>query len=108
MPGYRVTARVSGKVSKDEYETLNQALAALERAVAGARREGAVSFLGREYSPERQVAGRFELKGPDGVRAGVDVRGDGTEQPYFGWIRKQVIEKRSGETAVQALRRELQ
>ena len=62
--------------------------------------------LGREYAPERQVAGRFELRGP-GARGGVDVRGDGSAEAYRGWIRKQLIGQRDGESAVQALARAL-
>lgn len=63
-------------------------------------------MLGREYDPVRQVAGRFELRGP-GVRGGIDVRGDGSAEAYRGWIRKQLVERRDGESAVAALRRAL-
>ena len=63
-------------------------------------------MLGREYAPERQVTGRFELRGP-GVRGGVDVRGDGSAQAYRGRIRKQLVEPEPGESAVEALSRAL-
>jgi len=75
--------------------------------VPGVGREPARKVFGREYEPVRQVVGRFELRGPNGVRAGIDVRGDGSAEAYRGWIRKQVIEQRPGESAVDALRREL-
>ena len=55
----------------------------------------------------RQVAGRFELRGP-GVRGGVDLRGDGSAEAYTGRIRKAVVPREGHETAVQALTRALQ
>jgi hypothetical protein len=53
------------------------------------------------------VAGRFELRGPDGVRGGIDVRGDGSAEAYTGWVRKQLVEQRAGESAIDSLRRAL-
>ena len=96
------------QVRKERFDALDELLAALEREIDGVGEEPARSVFGREYEPVRQVAGRFELRGPEGLRAGIDVRGDGSAEAYRGWIRKQVIERRAGETAVQALRRELQ
>ena len=102
-----MTSRVTGKVDKEEYESLGEAIAALERAIDRCTRAPARNVLGRDYDPVRQVAGRFELRGPGGIRGGIDVRGDGSAEAYRGWIRKQLIERRDGETAAQALRREL-
>jgi hypothetical protein len=62
--------------------------------------------LGREYTPDRQVAGRFELRGP-GARGGIDLRGDGSAEAYRGRIRKRIVERRGGESAVQALARSI-
>jgi hypothetical protein len=63
--------------------------------------------LGREYDAVRLVAGRFELRGPGGLRGGVDVRGDGSAEAYTGRVRKQLVAREHGETAVQALWRAL-
>ena len=41
------------------------------------------------------------------VRAGLDVRGDGSSEAYLGRVRRQVVETRRRETALQALRRAL-
>ena len=60
--------------------------------------------LGREYAPETQVAGRFELRGPR-ARGGIDVRGDGSAEAFTGRIVKRPVERDDGETAVQALTR---
>ena len=60
-------------VAKERFDTLEEALAALERLVrAGARPAPRREVLGREYAPDRQVAGRFELRGR-GVRGGIDL-----------------------------------
>jgi hypothetical protein len=42
------------------------------------------------------------------VRGGVDVRGDGSAEAFRGRIRKHVVAREPGETAVDALRRALQ
>ena len=71
---------------------------------AGPRRETR-SFLGREFEPGAQVAVRAELKGPKGLRAGVDLRGDGTAEAWTGRLGRRVIEQQPGEDAYAALRR---
>ena len=53
---------------------------AARRLAAGPGRE-AVELRSRSFAPEQQVAGRVELRGP-GVRAGVDVRGDGAVEAW--------------------------
>jgi hypothetical protein len=94
-------------VRKERYATLDEALAALEAQIGGVGRGGPVKALGREYEPVRVVAGRFELSGPEGLRAGVDVRADGSAEAYRGRIRKRLVERGDGESAVAALRRAL-
>jgi hypothetical protein len=106
--GFRVVARVGPKVEKERYGSLDEALEALAARIGNgvARRDGR-RVLGRDYDAVRQVAGRFELKGPGGVRGGIDVRGDGSAEAYTGWVRKKVVEPERNENAVQALGRAL-
>ena len=85
MSQYRVTVRRGPQVSHERYETLNQALAAIEREARGDLR--AVQALGRTYEPEELVAARIELKGAS-KRAGVDVRGDGSLVAWTGRFRR--------------------
>lgn len=113
MP-YTVTIRVGPQVTRERSKTLAQAIDALELALTNlgdeARRERQRAFA-REYEPVAQVAARGELSGPGrlrrSVRAGADVRGDGSVEAYRGKVRRELIEQERGETAFDALRRVL-
>src|SRR4051794_2363948 len=110
MARYRLTARVSGKVTHERFGDLAAALDALERsghALQGrADADSVGGSLMRRFEPEDLVAARLELRGP-GVRAGVDVRGDGSAVAFTGRVRRSEIARRDGETAYDALRRAL-
>jgi hypothetical protein len=98
-------------VRKRRHEGLGEALADVER-IAGQLSDGtdvrpAGGFLVRRLDPVQQVVGRIELAGPARLRAGVDVRGDGSSESYTGRVRRALIEQRAGESAYEALRREL-
>ncbi len=89
--------------------TADGALNALEteiRAMAQSVRREQTKSLGRSYEPHELVAVRAEISGP-GVRAGIDLRGDGSLQAFSGRIRRAVIEQRDDEDAYSALRRVL-
>jgi hypothetical protein len=104
---YKIVMRFGPRVEKERFASLDEALDALDRRIPSVSRREPRSALGRDYEPVRQVAGRLELRGPDGVRGGLDVRGDGSVEPYTGWVRKRVVEPREGEPPVAALRRAL-
>jgi hypothetical protein len=103
---YRLTVRRGPRIEKDERETLAEALDVIEAYARTATRREAVEFVNRRYEPGDLVALRIELKG-DGVRAGLDVHGDGSAVAWTGRIRRTPIEPESGESPLAALRRAL-
>ena len=107
MADVKLTGRVAGRVEKQRFASLAEAFEALERHLDSVSRARELSVLGREYRPADRISGRFELKAPGGLRAGIDVRGDGSASAYTGRIRKQPVEPELGETALDALRRAL-
>jgi hypothetical protein len=105
---------VGPKVTRTRVPTLDDAIDLLElelRALGpSARRKPAKAFA-REIAPVAQVAARGELSGPGRlrptVRAGADVRGDGSIEAYRGKVSREIIEQQRGESAFDALRRVL-
>jgi hypothetical protein len=77
------------------------------RALGGTMRRDTRTFFGREFEPGAQVAARAELRGPKGLRAGVDLRGDGTAEAWTGRLGRRPIAQEPHEDAYQALRREV-
>ena len=61
--------------------------------------------MGREFAPAQQVAARAELKGPKRLRAGIDLRGDGSAEAWTGSLVRKLVELQPGEDAYAALRR---
>jgi hypothetical protein len=109
--GYTLTTRAGAKVRKEQFTTLDEALAAIEREgrrlerSADGRGEGGA--LIRRLEPVQIVVARLEVSGPRRLRAGVDVRGDGSSEAFTGRFRRRVVEQRDGESAYDALRRAL-
>ena len=101
--------RAGSKVARSKYDDLTAALAEVERRGRELERSASgktvSSPLGRDYEPVQQVIGRVELSGPGRVRAGVDVRGDGSSECWTGRLRREVVEQRRGESPYEALRR---
>jgi hypothetical protein len=110
VSGYTLIVRTGGRVRKHRHERLDEALAELRRSagdLAGSAPQRAVGGrLMRRFEPVQQVVGRVELKGP-GVRAGVDVRGDGSAEAFTGRTRRSLVHQAPGESPYDALAREL-
>jgi hypothetical protein len=113
MP-YTVTIRVGPKIMRSRHDSLDAAIDALERELTtlgpAARRETRRG-LAREYEPGAQVSARGELSGPSRinprVRAGADVRGDGSIDVYRGKVRRRRVDPERHEVPFDALRRVL-
>lgn len=113
MP-WKLTVRSGPKVTQSTFDDLDQALTALEeraRELSAMATNEPVSIKIARYEPAEQVIARLELSGPQrlvpNVRAGVDVRGDGSVEAYRGRVRREVIAQRGSESAYAALRRAL-
>ena len=104
---WRVTVRNGPRVEKLRVSGLEEALDVVERegrVLAAGPGRRTVDLRARTFTPVQQVAGRVELAGP-GVRAGIDVRGDGAAEAWTGRLRRRVIEQEGRETPYDALRR---
>jgi hypothetical protein len=104
-----VTVRSGSKVDRERFRDIDSALTEMESAArrladrADARPVD--TKLLRRMEPVQQVVARIELAGPQRLRAGLDVRGDGSTEAYTGRLRRSLIEQRKGESAYEALRR---
>ena len=103
--------RTEGKVRKTHYSALTEAVTELEREgrdlAAGAHERPQGGTLIRRLEPVQIVVARLEVSGPRELRAGIDVRGDGSSEAFTGRVRRRVLEQRDGESAYDALRRAL-
>ncbi len=111
---WKLTIRAGPKVQRKRFDDLEPALAALEVRAGELARTAPrkpVDVKYKRFEPIAQVTARIELSGPErlvpAVRAGVDVRGDGSTEAYLGRVQREVVERRKGESACRALRREL-
>jgi hypothetical protein len=109
---YTVKVRRRGGTERERHDKRGDALAAVERIgrelerEADGRPEG--GGLMRKIDPAKQVVGRIEISGParpGRLRAGVDVRGDGSSEAFTGRVRREIVKQRGGESAFEALRR---
>jgi hypothetical protein len=108
---YTLTVRSDARVRKHRHQNLDGALDELER-IARELAEGvtgrpAGGTLIRRIEPVQQVVARIELAGPDRLRAGIDVRGDGSSEAFTGRLRRTLVEQRGKESVYDALRRAL-
>lgn len=111
---WKLTVRSGPKVRRSSFADIQPALDELEargRELAGAAPDQAVDAKFKRFEPRQRVIARLELAGPQrfvpSVRAGVDVRGDGSVEAYRGRVRRRVIREGNGESAYAALRRAL-
>jgi hypothetical protein len=104
--------RSGAKVERASFGDLGDALAALERR-GEELQEGVDSRtidlkVGRRFEPVQQVVARLELAGPGRLRAGIDIRGDGSAEAWTGRLRRTLLEQLPRESPYDALRRSLE
>ena len=113
MP-WKLTVRAGPRVRRSAFAELADALDELEargRELAGGAPRVAVDAKFRRFEPVERVVARLELSGPErlvpSIRAGVDVRGDGSVEAWRGRVRREVVQPERRESAYAALRRAL-
>jgi hypothetical protein len=107
---HRVVIRSGPRVDRVAAASLDEALELIEaraRALAADTRRPAVELRYKTFEPVQQVAHRIELQAPRGVRAGVDVRGDGSVEAWTGRLRRRLVTREADESVYAALRRTL-
>ena len=111
MATWKVTERIRGKVKRHSFGSLDDAFRDVEGRVAEHERTADEAPEGggimRRIEPVQQVVARLEVAGPGRVRAGVDVRGDGSSEAWTGRFRRELVVQEGDESAVEALRRAL-
>jgi hypothetical protein len=106
---WRLTVRHGSEVKREQFESLDEAIAELQRTAEAIQDQGPLDEVKmiRTYEPERRVHARLEITGQGWIRrpeAGVDVMGDGRLVPYRGGIFKEQLEPGGGSTAYDAVR----
>jgi hypothetical protein len=108
---FTVTIRQGPRVERERYKGLGEALAAIEHRGHELERKADAATVGgrlmRRIEPVQQVTARIELSGPGRLRAGIDVRGDGSSESFTGRFKRRLVEQRGGESSYDALRRAL-
>ena len=111
---WKLTVRAGPRVERARYATVEDALDALEQRARELTQDAPrhqIDTKIKRFEPVQQVSARLELAGPErllpSVRAGIDVRGDGSTEAYLGRVRREVVKQQRGETAYAALRRAL-
>lgn len=109
---WTLTVRAAARVERIGFDDLDPAIDELEsraKALAARAPKRPLELKVKTYDPAAQVFGRIELAGPQRlfprVRAGIDVRGDGSLEAYTGRVKRELIDQQKGESPFEALRR---
>src|SRR5688500_5478137 len=112
VPRYSLKTRSGGKVERARFDELGETLTALERRGTELQETadaGTIDFrVARRFEPVQQVVARLEVSGPGRLRAGIDVRGDGSAEAWTGRVRRSLVEQLPSESPYEALRRSLE
>jgi hypothetical protein len=112
---WKLTIRSGPRVERDRFDDLEAAFRRLEQRageLAAAAPDKPMDLRVKRFEPAQLVSARLELSGPErmvpSIRAGIDVRGDGSTEAYVGRVRRTVVKQRRGESPFRALRRTIE
>ena len=113
MSEWKLTERRGPKVTREDFDRLDDAVAELRRRAMEVRAAGPLKprSMIRDFEPGDQIASRLEISGKGWLRAptaGVDVKGDGTYVAFTGGVRREELEPEGEETVFTAVRKWLQ
>lgn len=109
---WKLTVRHGSEVEHAQFDSLDEAVAALRERALAIRAEGPAKPVAslRDFGPEDQVQARLQLTGRGLLRkpvAGVDVRGDGTFVPYRGGVGREELDPSGHDTPFDLVRETL-
>ncbi len=110
MARYTLTIRNGPKVTREKFDLLEDAVAAMRGWAERVRAEGDLPDLSmiRTYESADRVHARLEVSTGRWLRskdAGVDVMGDGALVPFRGGTFRKRLDLEGGETAFEAVER---
>ena len=112
MADWKLTERRGPKVTREDFDSLDDAVAELRRRALEVRSAGPLKprSMIRDFEPGDQVASRLEISGKGWLRAptaGVDVKGDGSFVAFTGAMRREELEPEGQESVFTAVRKVL-
>ncbi len=113
MAKWKVTVRIDSDVSRQNFNDLDSAMAAVEAAADEALSEGPLSTVKafRDYAPDQLVKARIEVAGKglfSPPKAGVDIQGDGGMLAFTGGVTRKPLHADSREEIFAAIRQSLE
>ena len=112
-PSWKLTVRNGAEVDREGFDDIGEAVARMRERALAIRAEGPpkTTNLVRKFEPKDQVTARLELSRGGFLRkqaAGVDVRGDGTFNPYRGGLRREELDPSHHDTPFDLVRETLE
>jgi hypothetical protein len=112
-PQWKLTVRHGSDVEHEEFDDLDEAVAAMRARALAIRAQGPARPVRslRDFEPADQVHARLQLTGRGLLRkpvAGIDVRGDGTFVPYAGGVGRRELDPTHHDTPFDVVRETLE
>ncbi|MGN6257537.1 MAG: hypothetical protein ACTHN3_07285 [Solirubrobacterales bacterium] len=110
---WKLTVRHGSEVEHEQFDDLEEAVAAMRERAMAIRSEGPVRPIKslRDYEPGDQVQARLQLSRRGLFRkptAGVDVRGDGAFVPFRGGVVREELDPSHHDTPFDLVRETLE